>query len=350
MATTTTQSSLVAVFSNRSDAEKAASELKAKGFDSGDVYVGSYKEAMTTDSPREWNSTHEHEGGVKGWFKSLFGEEHDSLDYSAYENAADQGGVVVSVQVTDQNLDTVEQILQKYNPVSIDENETAVQATSPSTGSRKQASDNLPASIDVVQEDLRVGKRTVLRGGVRVYSRVVETPVEEKVNLREERVRVVRQPVNRPVSANDLRAGAEQVIEVQEYAEEPVVQKQARVVEEVRVSKDVAERTETVRDTVLRRDVEVEELGLGDVDFRTDFQTRYGQSGGVYEDYEPAYTYGYSAASDPRYHGRSWDDAESDLRTDYGRQHPNSTWEKMKDSIRYGWDKVTGQARSTSAR
>jgi uncharacterized protein (TIGR02271 family) len=210
-----------------------------------------------------------------------------------------------------------------------------------------------------VEEDLRVGKRAVMRGGVRVYSRVVETPREETVNLREERVRVERQPVNRPAQAGDLRAGMEEVIEVQEYAEEPVVQKQARVVEEVRVSKDVAERSETVRDTVRRQEVQVEDLGQGRRaasatsdyrdDFRRDFQTRYATSGGRYEDYEPAYQYGYTAASDPRYQGRNWDDVESDLRSDYGRRYPNSTWEKMKDSIRYGWDKVTGRTRSATA-
>ncbi len=177
------------------------------------------------------------------------------------------------------------------------------------------------------------------------------------MNLREERVRVDRQPVNRAVAAGDLQGGADQVIEVQEYAEEPVVQKQARVVEEVRISKDVSEREQTVRDTVRRREVEVEDLsgdgggtrqGGFDDDFRRDFQTRYANSGSSYEDYGPAYEYGYRAANDPRYQGRSWDEVESDLRSGYGRQYPNSAWDRMKDSIRYGWDKVTGRARSAT--
>ena len=46
----------------------------------------------------------------------------------------------------------------------------------------------------------------------------------------------------------DLRGEQEKVIEVKEFAEEPVVEKRARVVEEVRVGKNVSERTETVRD------------------------------------------------------------------------------------------------------
>jgi uncharacterized protein (TIGR02271 family) len=388
----TTQSTLVAVFRNRTDAENAANELRANGFGSGDVYVGSYSNTSTTGGTREWSSTHHHEGGIKGWFKSLFGDNDDASDYNDYENAASSGNVILTVNAAEANLDRAEQILQKYNPVDINENASNTSATTTgrtsaagtaATNTRAAASastssagvtgaagkqqrtrdTDLPKSIPVVQEELQVGKRAVLRGGVRVYSQVVQKPVEETVNLREERVSVDRQPVNRPAQAGDLRAGTEQVIEVQEYAEEPVVQKQARVVEEVRINKNVSERSETVRDTVRQQDVRVENLGqtssgtstggatdtgnYGD-DFRNHFQTRYGSSGGRYEDYEPAYQYGYNAAGDPRYQGRNWDDVESDLRSDYGRRYPNSTWERMKESIRYGWDKVTGRARGAS--
>jgi hypothetical protein len=189
---------------------------------------------------------------------------------------------------------------------------------------------------------------------------VVEQPVEETVRLQEERVRVERQPVNRAASGAELQAGREEVIEVQEFAEEPVVSKEARVVEEVRISKDATERTETVRDTVRRTEVNVENLNEGtggrsgslssnyDDDFRRDYESRYASTGGNYDDYAPAYQYGYQAASDPRYQGRSWDQVESDLRSDYGRRYPNSAWERFKDSIRYGWDKVTGKAKSAS--
>jgi uncharacterized protein (TIGR02271 family) len=201
-----------------------------------------------------------------------------------------------------------------------------------------------------VQEDLAVGKRGFQRGGVRVYSRLVETPVEENVRLRDERVYVDRQPVDRPVTANDLKGKQNQVIEVKEYAEEPVVEKRARVVEEVRVGKDVAERTETVRDSVRHTEVNVERLaksgdsGFDDSDFRRHFQQSYGATGASYADYEPAYEYGYRNASDPTYRNRPFDEVESDLRTDYERRYPNSTWDKVKDSVRYGWDRVTGKA------
>jgi uncharacterized protein (TIGR02271 family) len=113
--------------------------------------------------------------------------------------------------------------------------------------------------IPVVEEELQVGKREVERGGVRVESRVSEKPVERDVNLKEEHVRVERHAVNRPVTNAD-EAFREGTLEVTERAEVPVVAKEARVVEEVVVNKEVGERTETVRDTVRRSDVNVEEV------------------------------------------------------------------------------------------
>jgi uncharacterized protein (TIGR02271 family) len=116
--------------------------------------------------------------------------------------------------------------------------------------------------VPVVQEDLLVGKRAIDHGGVRVYSHVIETPVEQKVHLREEHVNVDRKRVDRPIQAGE-GAFREQTIEVRETIEEPVVSKRARVVEEVRVSKDVTEHDETVRDTVRRTDVKVDRAGAG---------------------------------------------------------------------------------------
>ncbi|HEV2802921.1 MAG TPA: YsnF/AvaK domain-containing protein [Pyrinomonadaceae bacterium] len=114
-------------------------------------------------------------------------------------------------------------------------------------------------TIPVVEEELQVGKREVERGGVRVESRVEEKPVTEEVQLREERVHVERRPVDRPVTDADA-AFREGTLEVTERAEEPVVSKTARVVEEVVVGKQVEEHTETVRDTVRRTDVDVQEV------------------------------------------------------------------------------------------
>jgi uncharacterized protein (TIGR02271 family) len=215
------------------------------------------------------------------------------------------------------------------------------------TGSLQR--DTTTQSIPVVEEQLKIGKREVQRGGVRVYSRIVETPVNESIGLREEHVDVQRRTVDQPISPADAAAFKEQSIEMRETAEEAVVQKSARVVEEVRVSKEVNERQEQIHDTVRHTEVEVERLAgqagaMDDSYYRSHFQSNYGTSGGSYDDYAPAYSYGSQMRGDSRYSKRQWDDVESDLRTDWETRNAGSTgstWEKMKAAVRHGWDRMT---------
>jgi stress response protein YsnF len=93
---------------------------------------------------------------------------------------------------------------------------------------------------------------------VRVRSYVTERPVEEQVELREERVTIERRPVDRELRAGDT-AFQERTIEAVERGEEAVVSKTARVTEEIGIRKDVERETETVRDTVRKQEIEVED-------------------------------------------------------------------------------------------
>jgi uncharacterized protein (TIGR02271 family) len=210
--------------------------------------------------------------------------------------------------------------------------------------------------IPVVEEELRVGKREVQRGGVRVYQRVQEKPVSEQVELREERVNVERRPVDRPASEADfanIKDGA--AIEMRESAEEAVVSKTARVVEEVIVNKEATQRTEQVNDTVRRTDVDVQQVGASDTrgagmsgmadddEYRRHWQSTYGSSGGRYEDYDSAYRYGSTMAGSGRFKNYRWEDVEPDVRSDWESNHPESTWDKVKDAVRYGAEKVSGR-------
>jgi uncharacterized protein (TIGR02271 family) len=361
---TRTHSTVVAVFSDASEAQAAARELKASGFSEDEIFISA---ADRTETVTHAESSH-NEGGIAGWFKRVFGSD-DETDRPYYERAVNSGRAVLSVDTTEENIDSVADILSRHSPLDIHQEGDATTGSgvtsSAATSTAGTAVTNTSAgatdqsrAIPVVEEELRVGKRTVLKGGVRVYSRVVDQPVEETVNLQEERVRVERQPVNRPVRESDFGTGRDEVIEVQEYAEEPVVSKEARVVEEVRVNKEATKRKETVKDNVRRTEVNVENLGEQgtkssrsniDDDFRSHFTNYYGTTGDTYDDYAPAYRYGYDMASDPRYQGRGFSEVESDLRTDYARRYPTSTWEKIKDSVRYGWDKVTGRSSSASS-
>lgn len=110
--------------------------------------------------------------------------------------------------------------------------------------------------IPVIQEDLVVGKREVGLGGVRVTSHLVEEPVSTSVTLREEHAVIERRPVDRAVTDADFRTG--QVITLTESAEEAVVGKVARVVEEVYAGTAVTEHTEAINETVRHTEVNVE--------------------------------------------------------------------------------------------
>jgi uncharacterized protein (TIGR02271 family) len=111
------------------------------------------------------------------------------------------------------------------------------------------------ASIPVIEESLQVGKREAEKGGTRLRSRIVEEEVNKDVNLRDEKVRVERRPVDRPATEGDIR---EENIEMTESTEVPVVSKTARVVEEVSLNKEVEQRNETVSDTVRKTQVDIE--------------------------------------------------------------------------------------------
>ena len=116
-------------------------------------------------------------------------------------------------------------------------------------------SDNV---IPVYEERLNLAKREVSQGAVQVRAHVLETPVSQQVSLHSETVQVDRRPVDRAVSATDA-VFQDRTIEVEEFVEETVVSKEARVVEEFSLRKVAQDRTETIRDTLRHTNVEVED-------------------------------------------------------------------------------------------
>ena len=114
--------------------------------------------------------------------------------------------------------------------------------------------------LDVIEENLNVEKRTVATGGTRLISRIIEKPVEKTIELKDEHVTVVRTPIDRPVSSADFDAFKEEQLEMTEYSEVPVVKKEAHVVEEIIVTKDVHEREEIIKETLRNTEVTTEEI------------------------------------------------------------------------------------------
>jgi uncharacterized protein (TIGR02271 family) len=297
----------------------------------------------------------------------------DEEEAGYYAEGIRRGGALVSVDLTsDEHTQRAEDILNRYNPVDVNERGqsyrqsgwtgfdpnaqpyTREQLSSQRTTSGSQGTTNTGTvrsgeqqKLEVVEEQLNVGKREVEGGTVRVRTRVTERPAQAQVNLREEKVVVERHPVDRAANPADVNAFQDQTIEVQERREEPVVSKSAHVVEEVVVGKEATEHTETVQDTVRRKDVEVEgATGTGSyADYETRFRTRFNNnyaSSGTWEQYSPAYRYGYDLATDARYRDYDWDRLESEARTRWETTNPN-TWERFKANVREAWDEVRGR-------
>jgi len=333
---------VVAVFDEYNEAQSTVNELLVAGFDRNEVKLSAENEGASRverdDQPRK--------GGVKGFFQDLFGTGRKEDDINVYDEAVRHGNyVVTAIASTDERSEIASEVMSHHHPIDIDERSSEWLGGSEG-GSDVQSAPTMTeqSSIPVIEEEVKVGKREVQRGGVRIFQRVSEIPISEDVTLREERVVVERIPVDKPASEADLGAFKEGSTEIRERAEEPVVSKKARVVEEVRVGKEVKERKEKVRDTARRTDVEVERTGAGGGTagsdaYRTHWQQNYASQGGSYDDYSPAYEYGSTAASNDLYRGRSWDAVEPELRSDWETRYPSSKWERFKDSVKHAFSK-----------
>jgi len=184
-----------------------------------------------------------------------------------------RGGAVLHAEVPDEKFQSVVDALEAAGAADFDERETAwrregwtggastttTSTTKSGAATARSIGESGEERIPVVEERLRVGKRETAHGRVHIRSYVVETPVQEQVSLREERVQVERRPVDRPAGAADDAQFRERTIEATEKSEEAVVSKEARVKEEVVIRKEAEERTQTVSDTVRRTEVKVED-------------------------------------------------------------------------------------------
>ena len=170
------------------------------------------------------------------------------------------------------------EILESHHPIDIDERATGYGLTQTTTTQplasptpATAASSDLASKGDALQlseESLAVGKRVVNRGGTRIRRFVVETPVEESLTLRDEKVTLERRPVTDGRPATD--SFSDKTIEMTESAEEAVVSKTARVYEEVGLNKTATDRVETIRDTVRKEEVEIEQIPGGTTATTTD--------------------------------------------------------------------------------
>lgn len=272
---------VVGLFDDRKEAHTARQELIQKGFIQDNVDVSNRRISDANTASTTVNTTGTGVGdSISNFFGSLFSG--DDTTARNYTTAATDADAILTVHVdSDARAREAAEILDRHGAIDVDgrvshssqQNVARTSTTTQDTATTQKSAQtqNVAATsntanrtgettIPVIEEQMQVGKREVEGGGARIRSRVIEKPVEASVRLREEHVVVNRRPVNREVTNADLTGFKEGDIELTERAEVAVVDKQARVVEEVVVGKNVTEHQETVRDTVRRTDVEVEKL------------------------------------------------------------------------------------------
>lgn len=276
---------LTAFFDTREAADKAKRDLIAAGIPADDIrVVGSGSATADTDDRGFWES-----------LKDFFIPDEDRYSYA---EGLRRGGFAVYVQTGDATIyQRASDILDNDGAVDLDEREaswrkegwTGYQAGSTTTtglGAVSTADTTLSTTrttdtartaagvtgaaaatavgvgrdevIPVYEEQLRVGKRDTSGGRVRIRSYVVETPVNEEVTLRQERVQVERRPVDRAVTGGEALF-QDRVIEATERFEEAVVEKSVRVKEEISIQKTAEDQRKTISDSVRRTEVEVED-------------------------------------------------------------------------------------------
>ncbi|WP_430246363.1 YsnF/AvaK domain-containing protein [Neorhizobium sp. DAR64861/K0K2] len=263
---------ITAFFDDRSEADRAIERLSEAGIPRSAI-------KMIADGGETTTTTHE----SKGFWAALGEFFLADDDRNTYAEGIRRGGFLVTVSGYPFDLhDRALDILDDEGSIDIDERSKAWEfegwsrtgsteayaassydRTSGTATSTAIDADNEEV-IPVIEEELRVGKRDVNNGRVRVRSYVTETPVSGSVSLRDENVEITRRTVDRPLNGNE-DAFVDRTIEAEEHREEAVISKEARVVEEISLKKTAQQRQETVSDSVRKTEVEVEDDRTGGV-------------------------------------------------------------------------------------
>jgi stress response protein YsnF len=282
---------VIGIFDNASEAQNAVQQLINLGFTRDNIDISSQSNLNSADytSRDRYDNDGSVSDSIGDFFSNLFGGKDDD-DVRNYSDVARRGTVVTVHAISSEQAERAADILDEYGAVDVNERAsqyrsagTGYTGTAATTGSvttdynnydtaRTDTTDIRDRDIDndttgklnVIEEELHVGKRVVETGGARIRSRIIERPVEERLRLREEHVRVERNPVNRAATEADLNNFREGTIEVTEHAEVPVVNKEARVVEEISLSKEVEEHDEVIRDSVRKTEVDIDDLDKGE--------------------------------------------------------------------------------------
>ena len=249
---------VVSVYETTDKAKAALNVLRNSGIDTSDV---SLLDRNTIGAGIDQQHI--------GLWRRLFGQNVWEHEADVYGDTLRRGGAVLAVRGPKEHIAKIMSILDAHEPVDVHEHaekigtdvpiEAKALVTAPGATPAGASKAEKEEVMRLAEEQMNVGKRIFETGTTRIRRFVTERPVEQQVNLHEEHAKVVRKAINDPNYIADID-WSDQEYTVTETAERPVVSKTARVVEEVALGREGSDRTETVRDTVRRQQVEVERV------------------------------------------------------------------------------------------
>ena len=336
---------IVGLYDDRTTAHNVLTDLEAAGFGDDHLRFASNEDGTTNyDIDVDTEAT---SAGLAG-----YGVADDEARF--YSEGVRRGGSLVIARVHDADVDRAVDIMARHNPVryedrsedylaDYDDSATAYTAAEV-TQNRERYADQAQTRLREIEEHLKIGKREVVRGGVRV-NKYVDTNIEEEtLRLRDEEIVVDRTTVNRTLSPEEADAAFEEkTVELVERDEEAVVEKETVVTGEVAVGKDVNVREETVGGEVRSTRVEVERFA-GEASeavmpsFRKHYTSAYATTDHDFDAYQPAYQFGYAAGK--TYTDEDYASVEPNLRSDYATRYhdgDDSLWDDFKDAVQHGY-------------
>jgi len=214
-----------------------------------------------------------------GFWQRLFGDDVHEHEAAVYHQALERDGVVVSARVLDDEVAHAIAILDLHRPIDVhDRAVTSGIAPAAHVEAVEKKLDAVPLAVAqkvavpakaaevhdevlrLAAEQLQVGKQMVETGRTRVRRFVTEREASADVTLHNEHAEVLRCAIADPKYVGEID-WADGELEVVETAEHALVNKTARIVEEVSLKKIGADHVETVKDKLRRQQVEIERVG-----------------------------------------------------------------------------------------
>ena len=258
---------VIGVFDTRNQASSAREALLAADVADRSIDVSNFGEHGRTG-----DNYHEESGKVESFFDRLFGDDdqdnnRDHRRSDAAREVASRGTVVTVHTESMENAQEAAAIMDRFGAIDFDQRYNEYQDDSFDADRNRNRLNERFGDVDgeqtlqVLKEDVAIGKREVRTGGISVRSHVIKRPIDETLRLRTEEVYVNRKKVDRPADNADF---SDRSIQLQETSEEAVISKEARVKEEITIGKKVDSRSEKIHETARETEVDIKRTD-GDV-------------------------------------------------------------------------------------